>query len=624
MFKRFPPVMVVVLLVGIAAAVALAQRGPSALTAEIHLSADMAEAARRLLSALTPAQRTRAVFPVAADERLRWHYVPQPRPGIAFKELTDTQRALAFGLLGTALGRRGFVKASSIMALEEVLRRRETSTVRDPGAYFLSVFGEPSTSSTWGFRIEGHHLSLNLTLVDGVRPVEGPAFFGAAPSRVDSGVLADAHTPGRVLGHEEDLGFRLRASLHDAQRKAAVYQAAAPADILTGPGTRLTPLPGLPAARMTPAQRQLLDALLDEVTGNLPPELAERERARVAASAPADLVFTWAGGVAAGQPHYYRVAGPSFLYELDNTQAGANHVHTVWHVRDPADGDFGVDLLRQHYAEAHAAADTPATRKWRTELGRPIEPFRIVGNIYYVGASNIASYLIATSQGLILLDTGTREMLPMVQSSIVELGFRLQDLKILLTSHAHWDHVEGHAAMKRATGAQVMAIAEEAPALSSGKDRSAAGDLGWEPVTIDRVLHDGDDVVLGDVTMHALLTLGHTPGCTTWTTTARDSGRSYSVVFICVPQAAAGVKLLGSKQQPTLADDLARSLRVLKALSPDIYLDGHPEDILAGKIARLRAGEIPNPLVDHAGYRKYLADCEADLQRRLQQERSGH
>jgi uncharacterized protein DUF3500 len=147
---------------------------------------------------------------------------------------------------------------------------------------------------------------------------------------------------------------------------------------------------------MAPAQRQLLDALLDEVTGDLPPELADRERARVAASAPDNVVFTWAGGASVGQPHYYRVAGPSFLYELDNTQAGANHVHTVWHVRAPADGDFAVDLLRQHYAEAHAAADTPATRKWRAELGRPIEPFRIVGNIYYVGASNIASYLIAT------------------------------------------------------------------------------------------------------------------------------------------------------------------------------------------------------------------------------------
>jgi glyoxylase-like metal-dependent hydrolase (beta-lactamase superfamily II) len=638
MSKRFPPVMIVTLLCGITAAIALAQRAPAPqrapdlqpapgpTTAEIALSADMAEAARRLLSALTPAQRSRAVFAVTADERTRWHYVPMPRPGVALKELSDPQRALAYGLLTTALSRRGFVKTTGIMALEEVLRRQSGSSLRDAGAYFLSVFGEPSTSATWGFRIEGHHLSLNLTLVDGVRPVEAPAFLGASPSSVASGLLADT----RVLGREEDLGFHLLGSLDDAQRKAAVFQATAPDDILTGPGAKLTTLPGLPAERMTAAQRQLLDALLDEVTGNLPRELADRERARIAAHRPADLVFSWAGGAAAGQPHYYRVAGPSFIYEFDNTQAGASHIHTVWHARDQAGGDFGVDLLRQHYSEAHSAPETPQTPEWRAErqlvreLSQPIEPFRIAGNMYYVGASNLASYLFATSRGLILLDTGTREMLPMVQSSIVKLGFQLSDVKILLSSHAHWDHVGGQAEMKRATGAQVMAMAEEVPALSSGKDLTSAGEIGWEPVAVDRVLHDGDDVVLGDVTLHALLTPGHTQGCTTWTTTARDSGRSYSVVIICVPQAAAGNKLLGNAMYPRTADDLARSLRVLKALTPDIYLDGHPAEMFAGKLARLRAGAQPNPLVDHKGYVKYLADCEADYQQRLKQERAGH
>ena len=287
--------------------------------------------------------------------------------------------------------------------------------------------------------------------------------------------------------------------------------------------------------------------------------------------------------------------------------------------------------LAQHAPPQRAPdPDTPETRKWRAErqlvsqLSQPIEPFRIVGNIYYVGASNIASYLFATSRGLILLDTGTREMLPMVQSSIVKLGFQLSDVKIILSSHAHWDHVEGQAAMKRATGAQVMVIAEEAPALSSGKDLTSVGGIGWEPVAVDRVLHDGDDVVLGDVTLHALLTAGHTQGCTTWTTTARDRGRSYSVVIICVPQAAAGDKLLGNAAYPKMADDLARSLRVLKALTPDIYLDGHPAEMFAGKLARLRAGARPNPLVDHKGYAKYLADCEADYQKRLKEERAAH
>ncbi|HEU4730865.1 MAG TPA: subclass B3 metallo-beta-lactamase [Kofleriaceae bacterium] len=517
MSNRLPRVLVVTLVCGIAAVAALAQRSTDPVTAEIAPSLDMAEAGRRFLSALTPAQRARAVCPVDGGERLRWHYVPMARPGLALEELDDAQRALAYGMFATALGRRGFVDASGIMALEEVLRRRER--------------------------------------------------------------------------------------------------------ILTGPGPKLVPLPGLAADRMTRAQRLVLDALLDEVTGDLPRELADRERARIATHSAADLVFTWAGGGAPGQPHYDRISGPSFIYELDNTQAGASHVHSVWHARAPAGGDFGVDLLRQHYATAHAAPDSPHGKEVRTGWGRPIEPFRIAGNIYYVGAANIASYLIASSHGLILLDTGTREMLPRVQASIVKLGFRLSDVKILLTSHAHWDHVEGHAAMQRATGAQVMAMAEEAPAISSGKDLSAVGDIGWEPVRVDRVLHDGEDVVLGDVTMHALLTAGHTQGCTTWTTTATDHGRTYSVVFVCVPAAAAGVKLFGNPRYPTMADDLARSLRVLKGLSPDIYLDGHPEEIFAGKLARLRAGELPNPLVDRAGYARYLAECEADLQRRLREER---
>ena len=358
--NRDTVLMVAILVGGIGAATALAQRPADPVPAETELATDMAESARRFLSSLSPAQRGRAVFPVDGDERQRWHYVPRPRPGIALRELDDAQRALAFGFLATAVSRRGFAKVSTIMALDEVLRRREHSTLRDAGAYFLSVFGEPSPSATWGFRLEGHHISLHLTLVDGARPIEAPAFLGAAPARVGSGsgFLADT----AVLGREDDLGFKLLAALDAAQRKAAVYQATAPADILTGPGAKLAPLPGLPADRLTSAQRALLDALLDEVTGNLAREVAQRERARIAATAPVDLVFTWAGGAAPGQPHYYRLAGPSFVYELDNTQAGANHVHTVWHVRDPAGGDFGLDLLRQHYTRAHAPGSPEAAK----------------------------------------------------------------------------------------------------------------------------------------------------------------------------------------------------------------------------------------------------------------------
>jgi hypothetical protein len=360
MRKKTCVIMSAALVCGAVAAAALAQPTPDPVPAQLGLATDMAEAGRRFLATLTPAQRARAVFPVEGDERGRWHYVPMSRPGIALKELGEGQRALAYGLLATALDRRGFLKASGVLALEDLLRRRDNSALRDPGAYVLAVFGAPSASSTWGFRVEGHHLSLNLTLVDGVRPVASPTFFGASPATTPAGngFLADT----RVLGREEDLGFRLLASLDAAQRKAATYQVAAPDDILTGPGRKLTTLPGLTAERMTPPQRQLLEALLDEVTTNLPREVGERERARVATYRPADLVFTWAGGGATGQPHYFRISGPSFVYELDNTQAGANHVHTVWHAREASGGDFGADLLRQHRAQFHAGPERPADR----------------------------------------------------------------------------------------------------------------------------------------------------------------------------------------------------------------------------------------------------------------------
>jgi hypothetical protein len=376
MSNRLPPVMIATLIAGVASAVALTQLGPVSSAApgaapspapaaasgapsagDLDLASDMAESARRFLTSLSAAQRARAVFAVTAGERLNWHYVPKSRLGVPLKELDDAQRALAYGFLATALSRRGFVKASGIMALDEVLRRREHSNLRDAGGYFVSIFGEPSPSATWGFRLEGHHLSLNLTLVDGVRAIEAPAFLGANPARVGSGgYLADT----RVLGREEDLGGRLLASLDDAQRKVAIYQTTAPADILTGPGSALTPLAGLSADRMTPAQRQLVDALLDEVTGNLPREIAQRERARIAPGA-AGVVFTWAGAPSTTQPHYFRLDGPSFVYELDNTQSGGNHIHSVWHTREPG-GDFGADLLRQHYSQSHTPPAAPPAK----------------------------------------------------------------------------------------------------------------------------------------------------------------------------------------------------------------------------------------------------------------------
>jgi metallo-beta-lactamase class B len=256
------------------------------------------------------------------------------------------------------------------------------------------------------------------------------------------------------------------------------------------------------------------------------------------------------------------------------------------------------------------------------QMSQPVEPFRIVGNIYYVGARNIASYLITTPEGHIMIDTGTNEMHQVILANVAKLGFKLQDIKILLSGHAHFDHVQGHAAMKKATGAKVMALGEDAAALSTGMDKSPLGDEGWEPVKVDRVLMDGDTVALGGTTLRAVWTPGHTPGCTTWTTSVQEKGRSYSIVFQACGAPNAGVKLIGNSKFPTLVEDALRSFRIQKTLKADIYLPMHPESYFAGKVERIKAGETPHPLFDPQAYAKFIADTEADFQKRVQAERA--
>jgi metallo-beta-lactamase class B len=264
---------------------------------------------------------------------------------------------------------------------------------------------------------------------------------------------------------------------------------------------------------------------------------------------------------------------------------------------------------------------TPEARaRFHGEMSQPVEPFHIVGNIYYVGARNIASYLITTPEGHIMIDTGTKEMHQVILTNVAKLGFKLQDVKILLSGHAHFDHVQGHAAMKKATGARVMAIGEDAAALAAGMDKSPLGDEGWEPVAVDRVLKDGDTVTLGGTTLRAVWTPGHTPGCTTWTTKAQEKGKTYSIVFQACGAPNAGVKLAGNAKFPTLVQDTLRSFQVQKTLKPDIYLPMHPEELFAGKVERIKAGETPHPLFNPAGYVKLIDDTDANFKKRLQEE----
>ena len=272
------------------------------------------------------------------------------------------------------------------------------------------------------------------------------------------------------------------------------------------------------------------------------------------------------------------------------------------------------------------AQTSPLSPEARAQFHGPyseaVEPFHIIGNIYYVGARNIASYLITTPEGHIMIDTGTKEMHSVIRANVEKLGFKLQDVKILLSGHALFDHVQGHAAMKKATGARVMAIGEDAAAIAAGMDRSPLGDEGWEPVPVDRILKDGDTVTLGGTTLRAIWTPGHTPGCTTWTTSIKDKGKPYSILFQACGTPNAGVKLAGNTKFPTLIEDTQRTFRIQKTLKPDIYLTMHPESLFAGKIERIKAGESPHPLVDPEGYSKLISEAEANFLKRVQEEQA--
>jgi metallo-beta-lactamase class B len=279
-------------------------------------------------------------------------------------------------------------------------------------------------------------------------------------------------------------------------------------------------------------------------------------------------------------------------------------------------------------AIALSAQTSPLSSEQRAQFhgpySQPEQAFRLVGNIYYVGAKNIASYLITTPQGHILVDTGTTEMTPVITANVEKLGFKLRDIKIMLSSHAHFDHIGGHAAMKKLTGARVMAIKQDAEALEAGKDLSPLGDEGWAPVKVDRVLKDGDTVSLGGTTLRAIWAPGHTPGCTVWTTNVADGGRSYSVAIFGCGGPNGGVKLVGNQKFPTLVEDTMATFRKLKMLKPDIYVSGHPQMLFAGKIDRMKTGERPHPLLDPGSqaWAKMLDDAQAAFEKRVAAERA--
>jgi metallo-beta-lactamase class B len=261
-------------------------------------------------------------------------------------------------------------------------------------------------------------------------------------------------------------------------------------------------------------------------------------------------------------------------------------------------------------------------QQFRGPYSAPTEPFRIVGNIHYVGAANIASYLITTPQGHILIDTGMTEMHDVIRNNVAKLGFKTADIKIMLSSHAHFDHVAGHAAMKTLTGAQVMAMTGDAEALESGKDNSALGAVGWEPVKVDRVLKHGDTVSLGGTTLRAIHAPGHTQGATTWVTRVEERGRQYTVAFLGGTTPNGGVPLLSNPRHKTVIEDTQRMFERLKAEPvPDIYVVGHPQAMFAGKVERIKAAATPHPLLNGDAWTKQIVEAEAAFRKRVADER---
>ena len=368
-----------------------------------RVAIQMAAEAERLIAALDDAQRKLALWPFPADqERRLWFYTPTDHGGLTLAAMTQPQHRMVFRLVASGLSTAGYVTASTIIGLENVLDQLEGFTAsferprgRDPLMYFVRFFGTPSPTGTWSWRLGGHHISLNFTIIDGVLSGSTPLFLGADPA---SSPLLGPH-PLRPLAGVEDLARELTRSLSGDQRAIAVVTPRAPTDLVGGNRSSLSDgdqpisLPliwrrqfegeigealqraqertdattgvgptdfeamsfthrpkGLAAAAMDVAQRDMLDALLHLYVDRLPDDLAAEEAVKFAGSSLDAVHLLWAGGLEPGQPHYYRLHGPTLLAEYDNSMRDANHVHTVW--RDPR-GDFADDALARHRADHH-------------------------------------------------------------------------------------------------------------------------------------------------------------------------------------------------------------------------------------------------------------------------------
>ena len=309
----------------------------------------LVSAAKGFWSTLRTEQRTKAVFPFNAEERMNWHFVPKVRGGIPYKEMDESQQRAAVELLKISLSKGGFGKVATIRELEKVLAVIEQGRgpERNTELYYFAVFGEPSDSGVWGWRYEGHHVSLNWTSIKGKVIASSPQFLGSNPGEVRDGPKKGT----RVLAVEEDLGRALVKSLTSDQAATGIISDKAPADILSTNSREASLLAdeGISYSRLKPEQQGVLMTLIREYANVQRPEMAKSRLDKIRKAGLDKVKFAWMGGVEKGQGHYYRIQGPTFLIEYDNTQNNANHIHTAW--RD-FKGDFGRDLIAEHYKSA--------------------------------------------------------------------------------------------------------------------------------------------------------------------------------------------------------------------------------------------------------------------------------
>lgn len=312
-------------------------------------AAEIARAAEGWLDRLDRVQTGAARFAFDSAERKDWHYTPRRRPGLPLRDMTPEQREAARGMLQAVLSERGVLKVEAIMALEAVLRRIEGSSrsFRDPENYAFAVFGRPG-EAPWGWRVEGHHLSINVTLSPGGEVSVTPAFTGSNPARIPEG----EYEGKRIQEDEYFLALELAQSLSEEQRAAAVLAESSLGNIVAGPGRAeaLEKPEGIPFAELTADQQELLLRLVETYVG-LARDAIGRPYMALVRDGLDETRFAWAGGMEEGAAFYYRVHGPRVLIEFDNTQNNANHIHSLW--RDPVN-DFGRDDLGEHYRDADA------------------------------------------------------------------------------------------------------------------------------------------------------------------------------------------------------------------------------------------------------------------------------